>query len=151
MRDSSRYIHTILFFMHFNAQSSEYFPFLLSGGTYSAFTALGSLYIKLAEVPGNTRVIIRLAATQTQDTKLISPLKLISLSKLMSHPDRIHFAFTLKLADLDTHFDLPGLPGSMSTPTDLLPSPCLAVPKLVLHSYSQELDQYPWHGHLWSV
>ncbi len=98
-------------------------------------------------MPGIARVIIRLAATQTQDTKLISPLKLISPWKLMSQSDRIHFVFTLKLADPDTHFGFPGLPGSMSTPTDLLPSPrfaidshgqnwsCTAIPKRLTYTY----------------
>ncbi len=149
-----------------------------------------ALYSSLAEVPGVARVIIRLAAIPptsrldhsstcaSRSTRSWSCLdsKLISPSKLMSHPDRIHFVFTLKLVDPDTLHSLPSLviaAGHESTgrasywlawpswPSWLnvhpywpssLSSSCqrYLLTKMVLHSYSQELDLYLWHGYLWS-
>ncbi len=76
---------------------------------------------RLAEVLGIARVIVRLAAIpptsrldhsstrasgSTQSWSCVDS-KLISPSKLVLHPDRIHFVFTLKLTDPDTLHSLP--------------------------------------------
>ncbi len=145
------------------------------------------IYKILAEVPSIARVIIRLAAipptsrldhSSTHASRSAQSwswldLKLILSSKLMSHPDRIHFVL-LKLGDPDTLHSLPSLvitADHQSTgrasywlawsswlnvdphwPSSL-PSSChrYLLTKLVLHSYSQETDLYLLHGHLWYV